>query len=149
MDDIRDSLSKMKKKLRLTGGKRKPDGTTANPDGERTDSASSLPRPEPHVVEGEDYGREGDRDNVAGERVTSTDRLPPPAESESVSAREDDNVQGEVADVDGGDASHRHPHPHSDSEIWEEGGSSGEVEWFSFSESTPPLSPLGGEPDST
>jgi len=140
----------MKKKLRLTGEKRKPDGTTANPDGERTDSTSSLPRPEHHVIEGEDYDREGDRDNVAGERVLLTDPPPQPAEPESVPAREGDNVQGgEVADIDGGEASQRHPHPHSDSEIWEESGSSGEVEWFSFSGSTPPLSPLGGEPDST
>jgi len=80
MDDMRGSLSKMKKKLnRLTGGKRKPDGMTANPDEERTDSTSLPPQPKPHVVAGESYDREGDRVNIAGERVFSTDPPPQPA----------------------------------------------------------------------
>jgi len=53
MDDIRGSLSKMKKKIkhRLTGRKRKPDGT--NPGGEGADSTSSLPQSEHHILAGE------------------------------------------------------------------------------------------------
>jgi len=139
MDDVRGSLSRMKKKLkhRLTGGKRKRDGTAANPDGE----TSSLPQPEHHVVEGESHNREGDRASVAGERVFSTDRPPQPVEPESVPAREDDNGQGgEVADVDGGEASQRHSHPHPDVEVAVGSGHSGEPEGVHPSPSTPSIS---------
>jgi len=131
MDDMRGSLSRMKKKLkhRLTGGKREPDGTEANPDEETTDSTSSLPQPGPHVVAGGSHDQEGDRVNVAGERVFSTDRPSQPAEPESVPAREGDNGQGgEVADVDRGEASQRHSHPHPDVEVAVGSGRSGEPE---------------------
>jgi len=139
----------MKKKLkhRLTGGKRKPGETAANPDGERTDSMSSLPQPEPHAVAGKSYGREGDRANVAGERDFVTDPPPQPAEPESVSAREGDNGQGgEVADVDGGEASQRHSHPHPDVEVGVESGCSRGPEGVHPSPSTPSIS-HGGKLD--
>jgi len=113
MDGIRDSFSGMKKKLkhRLTGRKRKPDGTAANPDGE----TSFLPQPEHHAVEGESHGREEDGADVAGERVFLMDRPPQP---ESVSVREGDNGQGgEAADIDGGEVSQRYSHPHPDVEV--------------------------------
>jgi len=150
MDDIRGPFSRMKKKLkhRLTGGKRKPGGTVANPDWERTDSMSSLPQPEPHVVAGKSYGREGDRANAAGEREFSTDRLQP-AEPESVSAREGDNGQGgEVADVDGGETSQRHSHLHPDLEVGVESGRGRGPEGVHPSPSTPSIS-HGGKLDGT
>jgi len=122
MDDIRGSLSKMKKKLkhRLAGGKPKPDGTAANPDGETADSTSSLPQPELHIVADESHDREGDRANAAGERIFGTDQPPQSAEPESaMPAREDDNGRGgEVADVDvavgsgrSGESEEVHPSP--------------------------------------
>jgi len=142
MDDIRGPLSRMKKKLnRLTGGKRKPDKTGANPDEETTDSTSSLPQPEPHVVAGKSYGREGDRANAAGEKEFSTDRLQP--------AREGDNGQGgEVADVDGEEVSQRHSHLHPDAEVTVGSERSGEPEGVHPSPSAPLIS-HGGKLDGT
>jgi len=140
MDGIRDSLSGMKKKLkhRLTGRKRKPDGTAVNPDGE----TSLLPQPEHH-------GREEDGADVAGERVFLMDRPPQPAEPESVPAREGDNGQGgEVAGVDGGEASQRHSHPHPDVEVAAGSGRSQEPEGVHPSPSTPSIS-HGGKLDGT
>jgi len=135
MDDIRGSLSRMKKKIkhRLTGGRRKRDGTTANSGGETTDSMSSLPQPEPHIIVGESYNREADRANVAGEQAFSTDRPPHPAEPESVPAREGDNGQG-------GEVSQRHSHPHPDVEVTVESERSGEPEGDHHSPSAPSIS---------
>jgi len=151
MDDIRGSFSKIKKKLkhRLTGGKRKRDGTGANSGGETTDSMSLLPQSEPHVVAGGSHDREGDRANVAGEQVFLTDPPPQPVEPESVPVREGDNDQGgEVADVDGGEASQRHSHPHPDIEVAMGSGHSGEPEGVHPSSCTPSIS-HGGKFDST
>ena len=52
MDDLRGSLSKLKKdiKHRLTGRKRKADKTRAGGHGEEADSSSSLSRPESRVA---------------------------------------------------------------------------------------------------
>jgi len=141
MDSIRHSLSKTKKKLkqRLTGRRRKPDGTGANPGGERVDSTSSLPRPDPHVVAGESHGQ-GNSTNADGEQVRLTDR-PQPEEPESVSTCGGGNDQeGEVSQI--------HPPLHPDSESGM-GSESSEVEWFSLSGSTASLSLHGGEPDGT
>jgi len=150
MDDIRDSLSKMKKKFkhRLTGRKRKPDGTGANPGGEGADSTSSLPQPEPHVVAGESHKREGDRDNTAGERAFSTDRSQPDG-PESVSVRRsDDDQEGGEADADEGEAGHRHSHPRPDVEVMVGSGRSEGLEELYPSPSTPSIS-RAGELDST
>jgi len=146
MDDIRGSLSKMKKKVkhRLTGKKGKPGVTGANPAGEGADSTSSLPQPESHVVAGKSYDGEADQADTAGEQILSTDG----PESVPTCGGDDGQTEGEV-DVDGGEASQSHPHPHSDSEIGSGSGSSREVEWFSLSGSTPPLSPHGEEPGGT
>jgi len=149
MDEIRGTFSKMKKKVkhRLIG-KRRPGGTGANLGGEMTDSTSSLPQPGPHVVAGENYDREGDRANAAGERVFSTDLPPQSAEPESVPARENDNGQeGEEAGVDGEEASQRHSYPHPDVEVAVGSGRSGELEGVHPSPSTPSISD-GGKPDS-
>jgi len=150
MDDIRGSLSKMKKKLkhRLTGRKPKLDGTAADPDWETTDSTNSLPQPEPHIVAGGSHDQEGDRANTAGERVFSTGQSPRPAEPESaVPAREDDDGRGgEVADVDEGEVSQRYSHPHPDVAVGS--GHSGEPEEVHPSPCTPSIS-HGGKFDST
>jgi len=148
MDDIRGSLSKMKKKFkhRLTGGKRKPDETGAHPGGEGANSTGSLLQPDPHVVTSENYDQEGDRASAAGERVFSTDPPPQPDEPEPVPARGSDSDQegGEV-DADGGEASQERSHPRPDVEI---AVGSGELEGTHSSPSTPSIS-HGGKPDGT
>jgi len=117
MDDIHASLSQTKKKFKhiLTGRKRKPDGTGTNPGEEGAGSTNLLPQPEPHVVVGENYDREGDKADAAGEPVFSMDRPPQPDGLEFVPTRGSDNGQegGEV-DIDGGETSKNHSHPHSD-----------------------------------
>jgi len=139
MEDIRGSLSKMKKKLnhRLTGRKRKQDGTGA-------DSTGSLPQPELPVVAGESCDREGDGASVVGEPVFSTDRPPQPDGPESVPAHGSDNSQqvGE-AEVDGREVGQRQLHPHPDAKV-----AVGELEEVNPSSSTPLIS-HGGKPDST
>jgi len=152
MDDIRASLSKMKKgfKHRLTGRKRKPDGTGANASGEGTDSASSLPQPESHVVADEGRALEVDRANAAEEQVFSTDRSPQPDGPESVPARGGDNGrEGGEADIDGGErTTQSHSHPHPDVEVAVGSGRGGELEGVGPSPSTPWIS-HGGRSDST
>jgi len=120
MDDIRGSLSKMKKKVkhRLAGRKRKPDEMGAGPGGEGPDSTSSLPQPEPHVEAGEIDDQEEAGVNAAGEHVPSTDRPPQPDGSESVPAHGNDNAQeGGEENVDGGGASQVHSHSYPDVEV--------------------------------
>jgi len=141
MDDIRDSLSGMKKKFkqRLTGRKHKTDGTGTNPGGERADSTSLLLQQDPHVAMGESYGREGDGANAGGERAFSTDR-PQTDGPEPVTAHESDNGQERgKADVDGGEAS-QNLHPHPDVEVAVDSGRSGELEGVNPSPSTPSIS---------
>jgi len=145
MDDIRDSFSKMKKKFkqRLAGRKRRPDGTGANPDEERTDSTTSLPQPNPHVVASEGYDREEDRADAAEERVSSMDRSPQPDGLGSVPACGNDNGKaGGKPGVDG-EASQSYSHLHQDVGS----GDSGELEGARPSIPTPPIS-HGGKPDS-
>jgi len=149
MDDIRASLSKTKKKLkqRLTGRKHKPDGTEVNPGEERTDSTSSLPQPEPHIVADETHGREEDRTDAPGERVVSTGRPPQLDGPESVPARGSDNGQERGdADIDGGGQKDSHPRPGV--EVAVGSGNSGELEVVYPSLSTPSIS-RDVEPDST
>lgn len=71
MDDLRVSLSKLKKgvKHRLTGRKRKADKTETDGRDETADPSGSLPRPEPHVVTGGGYEREGSGSNAEVKNV--------------------------------------------------------------------------------
>jgi len=146
MDDIRDSFYRMRKKLehRLTGRKHK---SGANSAGERAGPTSSLPQPEPHVVAGESYDREGDGANAAGERVVPTHRPPQPDESEPAPPhRNDTGQEGGEADVNGGEASQKDSHP--DTEVVVGSEPSGELEGVYPSPSTPSIS-HGGNSDGT
>ena len=150
MDDMRGSLSKMKKKAKhlLTGKKRKPDGTATNP-GEGVNPASSVPQQEPHVVVGESYDREGDKAGAAGEPVFSTDQPPQPDGPESGPAPGSDGGQeGGETDVDGGEASLMDSHPYPDIEVAVGSEHSGELEGVYLSLSTPSIS-HDGKPDGT
>jgi len=149
MDDVRNSLSKMKKKFkrRLPRRKHKPDGTGATSDGnpERVDSTSSPPRPGPRPVADKSYDREGNRADAAGEQVSSANRPSQLDGPESVPACGSDNGQGGgEADVDRGEASQRNSRPHSDVEITVGSGRDG----IYPSPSTPSIS-HSGEPDGT
>jgi len=151
MVDIRGSLSKMKKKAKhlLTGKKRKQDGTATNPGSEGADSASLLPRPEPHVVVDKSYDGEGDKAGVAGEPDFSTDRPPQPDGPGSVPAcGSDGGKQGGEADVDGGEAGQMQSCTHPDVEIDMGGGYGGEPEGAHPSPSAPSI-PHNEKPDST
>ena len=153
MDDIRNSLSKTKKKFkhRLLGRKHKQDGaeSTLDGDSERADSTSLSPQQEPHVVTDQSYDREENRADVtvAGGRATSMDRSPQPDGAESVPAHGNDNGQeGGEADIDGGETSQRGSRLHSDVKVAVGSGHDGELEGVSPSPSTSSI-PHGGKPD--
>jgi len=151
MDNIRASLSRTKKKFKqqLTGRKRKPDGTGANPGEGKVDSTSSLPQPEPHAIADESHDLEGDRADAAGEQASSTVRPAQPDGPESVPARGNDNRQeGREADADGGETSQKGSYPYPDVEVSVGSGRSGELEAVGPSPSTPSIS-HAVEPDST
>jgi len=151
MEDIRDSISKIKKKFkhRLTGRKRKPDGTEADPGGERADSTTALLQRESHIVADESYDREGDRANAAEEQAFSTSRPPQPDGPKFVPTRGSGNGQEEGGtDVDGGEASQGYSHARPDVKVAVGSGRSGELEGVYTSLSTPPIS-YGGKADST
>jgi len=118
--DIRNPFSGPKKRIkhRLGKNKRNPDGIGANTGGERVDSTSSLPHPEPHVIVGESH----DQVNTVGEQAFSTDQ-PRPDEPESAP------THGSETDQEA-EITQSHPPPHSDSEIGVGSGSSREVERF-------------------
>jgi len=151
MDNIRDSFSKMKKRFkhRLTGRKRKPDGTGVDPGGERADSTTSIPQPESHSVAGESYNREGDKANTDGEQVSSTDPPPQPDGPESVPTRGSDNAQEEgETGIDRGESNQRDSHTRLEIEVAVGSGRSEELEGVHPSPSTPSI-PHGGKADST
>jgi len=150
MDDIRGSLSRMKKfKHRLTGKKRKPDGTVPNPREDGAGPTSSLSQPESRVVADESDNRKGDMTNVAGGQVFPTDQPLQPDGPGSVPGPGSDNgKEGGEADVDGGEASKRDLYPHPDVGVAVGGGRSGEFEGTHPSPSAPSIS-HGRQPDST
>jgi len=145
MDDVRNSLSKMKKKFkrRLPRRKHKPDGTGATSDGnpERVGSMSSPPQPGPHPIADKSYDREGNRADAAGKQVSSVNRPSQPDGPESCGS--DNGQGGGEADVDREKASQRDSRPHSGAEVTVGSGRDG----IYPSPSTPSIS-HSGEPDS-
>jgi len=101
MDKIRDSVSKMKEKIkdRLKGKGRKPDRTGANAGGEEASSTSSFPRSDPHVVVGGGHNPEGSGVDIEG-RESSQMNLHPDVEVavESGPGREGNDVDGKKTD---------------------------------------------------
>jgi hypothetical protein len=111
---MRKFSSKAKNKLRrlLPGSKHKSDGTGGDTSGERSDSASSLLRPEPHVVA-------GGVDTIQ-EQPRSTKNLSKPEDPESTSASKGENDQeGRKANVERGENTRKDPGLLSDAEIAE------------------------------
>jgi len=150
--DLRQSFSRLKKKVKLLGSKRKPGRTRLDANEEGVDSANPLPRPEPHIVAGDG---EGSGVDVSGEGVCSTDRPPQSDGTEPVPAggREGDQAGGGV-DVGGEEVTQRCSPPHSDIQIVAEsgpgraGGDASEEEEEQFhSCSSTPSTPRSREPD--
>ena len=108
--DIRDSFSRIKKKLKHLGRKHKPDGAGIDAGGGGVDSTDSLLRPEARIVlAGGSHDREGNETSAGGSQACLTDQLPHPGEPEPVSTRGGGNDQEEgEADV-AGSRSHLHP----------------------------------------
>ena len=89
-------FSKLKKKLKHLGSKRKPGGTGAGADGEGADPAGLVPQPVPYLAAGggHDGGQGGS--NADGCQVHSIDKPPRPDNPETVPNDE----EGGVGDVD-------------------------------------------------
>ena len=120
----RDSLSKLKKKLKhlVTSSKRKPDGTGADVGGERVDPTGSLSRPvsESRITVGGGLDQGESVENAGGPQICSTDRLSHPDQPESVPAHGSENESdqgGGDGDVDGREVGQGHSHPHSEVEV--------------------------------
>jgi len=150
--DVRNSLSRLKKKVKRIGGKRKPDRTGADADGESIDPANSLPQSVSHVVAGDGGGNGSDAD---GQQACSTDRPPQPNEPESVPTSGGENGRGGGdAGVDRGEVSLMYSHSHPDVEVGagsgpgrEEDGADEEGDEQFYSCSSTPSTPRIGEPD--
>jgi len=114
--DIRNSFSRLKKKVKRLGNKQKPGIAGANADGESAGPDNPLPRPEPHVVANDG---EGNRADKGGEQASSMDQPPQLDEPELLLANRGENDPGAgEADIDGRKASSMHLHPPSDAEVW-------------------------------
>ena len=153
--DFRDSLSRLKKKLKhpLTGSKRKPDRTGAGASEERVDRAGPLLQPEPHITVGGGHD-EGSGSNADVRQVHPTDRSPQPGQPLSVPVHRSEHDQ--ETNVDGRGVSQGDSHPHSDAEVVVgsgpsregNGGNDKKFEQVYLSPSAPSI-PYGGNPDST
>ena len=113
--DIRNSFSRLKKKVKHMGSKQKPGRTGADVDRESVDPGNPLPRSEPHVVADDGEGNGVDDD---GQQVGPTDQPPQPDEPELVSANggKIDQGEGEV-DVDWRKVTPMYSQPHQDVEV--------------------------------
>ena len=149
---IRDSFSRLKKKLKHPMTGRKPKSGRIGTDASGDDSTGSPSQPGPHVVVGGSHDQK-DTGATADRSQGLADRFPQLDEPESVPAR-GSGTDEEVV-IDGREVSQVHPHPHSDVEGGVRSGPSGEgdnadgekVERVPSSSPTPPI-PHDGEPDS-
>jgi len=117
--DIRDSFSRLKRRVKHIGGKRKPDRIGSDIDGESVSATNPLPRPEPHVVAG--CGEEDGADTT-GWQACSTGQPPQSDEPELVPASGNENDRGGDAGVDGEKVSPGYSHPRPDVEVRAGGG---------------------------
>ena len=117
--DIRDSLSRLKKKVkhRLSWTKQKPDTTDPNSGGERTDETDSLSRPVSRIVASGGHNRETDETNTDEQEIRSTGG-PPQVVSVPMSVGGSENRQGGgEGGIDGEEPDQGHLHPRSHSRV--------------------------------
>ena len=116
--DIRGSFSRLKKKLKHSEIKHKPDRTEANSREEREDPPTSPSPPVLHVVVGGGHRRGEDGVNTDGGQISSTDRpLLPDVPGPALAGRIKDTERGGDGGVDGVEVSQRPSHPHSDIKV--------------------------------
>jgi len=114
--DFRDSLPRLKKKVkhRLTGKKPKPNKTVIDAGGESAGSTSSRPASEARIVVGGSRDQGGKEPDAGGGQVRSTIRLPQPDEPGPTPASGSVNDQGRRgADVDVEEVEQALSHLHS------------------------------------
>ena len=112
---VRDSVSRLTKKVRRLGSKHKPGRAGADSDGGSVDPVDPLLRPEPQVVAGDGGGNISE---AGGRQAYSTDQPLQPNEPELVPAGRSEDGQGErEAGIDEGGVGQRHSHIHSDVEV--------------------------------
>jgi len=154
--DVRESFSRLKKKLKRPGSKlTEPDRTGADSGGERADPASSLSRPVPYVVADGSHNRE-EGSNADGCQIRSTDgpTLPDVPDPVPICRSENDRAEGQGLGVAEEEASRIHLGPHSDIRVVVgslpgregNGADGGEVGRVHSSPSTPSISCIG-KPD--
>ena len=148
--DIRDSFSRLKKKLKhpLTGNRRGT-GRTGVGAGDRVDPTDSLPLPKPNVA---DRDREGHGANKGGQQVRLTDRPPQPDELEPEPTNGNGNGQTER---EGKGVCQKNSHPNPNVEVavgngrgGEGGDDSEEKVGRVYPSPSAPSIPLDGGPDS-
>ena len=111
---IRNSFSKLKKKVKHLGSKHKPDRPEAGADGESIGPASPSPPPEPYVVEGDG---KGNGPNADGQQACSTDQLQSDKPVPVPASGSGSGQGGGGAGVDWREVSQRHSHPQRDVEV--------------------------------
>jgi len=150
--DIRNSFSRLKKKVKRLGNKQKPGGAGADNGGESTGPDNPLPQPEHHIMANDG---EGDGADDGGQQAGPTDQPPQPDEPELLPANGGENDQGVgEAYTDGRKVSPICSHPHLDAEI-EVGskphrggnGHGGEEDRQVYPHPLPPSVQHSGEPD--
>ena len=147
---VQDSFSRLKKKVKRLGNKRKPDRIGADTGGESVNQGNPLPQPEPHLVAGDGEGNGADAE---GWRACSSDRPPQPDEPWPVpaSGNEDGEGRGEASTY-GREDSQRDSHLYPDVEVVagsgpsQEGNRANRENVYRHS-STPPI-PYNGKTDS-
>jgi len=139
MDDMRNSFSRLKKKIkhRLTGSKRKPDSTRAD---------ARRGRVDPTGAAGGDHDRGGSGTSADGRKARPASRVP---QRESVpSGGGNNDQQGGDADIHGKEVTQRYSYldPEAEVAVTVESRHSGEVGQVYPPPSAPSIS-CGGEPD--
>ena len=113
MDEIRDSVSRLKKKLkhRPSWSKRE-----SGAHGESVDPAGPPPRAEPHIIAGGRHDLGGSGSNTDGRRVLSTDPPPQPEDDQEMRKADIEIVMEsgrgrDENDTDGQKVEQTHPSP--------------------------------------
>jgi len=148
--DIRDSFSRLKKRVKRLGRKRKPGRVGGDIDGESVGSDNPLSQPQPHVDDGEE-----NRTDERGQQAGPMDQPSQPGGLGLLPANGSENDQGAgEADIDERKGSLMHSHPHSDIEAAVgsgphrgRNGDDGEEDGEIYPRLPSPLVLYSGEPD--
>ena len=145
-DDMRKSLSNLKKDIKhRLGGKKRASGKAGANAAEETASSSASPRPDSRVTVGV-RDEEGSKISTDASRAHSRGPSPQP---KSVQVDEDrDDPQGRKVDVEENEVSQKYSRPEQNFEAAAGSGPSREIEQASSTLSVTPIAP-GQGPEST